>query len=86
MYLIVIRNKPYYVEVSKRKNKKYDVYTDGKYLLSYGDNRYAHYYDQFGHYSHLNHLDSKRKKLFYARHGKTNDVNSGLFWSSRFLW
>ena len=85
MYQVVIRKKPYYVVVSNRKNKKYDVYANGKYLLSFGSSLHQHYYDRFGHYSHLNHLDPKRKKLFYARHGKTNDVNSALYWS-RYLW
>lgn len=85
MYEVIIRRKKYIVVPSRKKDKKYDVYVDGKYLLSFGSRAYEHYYDRFGYYSDLNHLDKKRRKLFYARHGKTNDVKSALYWS-KYLW
>ena len=47
---IKINNKIYDVVKSNRKNKKYDVYQNNKYLLSYGDSRYQHYFDKFGLY------------------------------------
>ena len=47
----------YTFKVSKKQNKKYDVYKNNKYLLSFGDTRYSQYFDKIGHYSHLNHND-----------------------------
>jgi hypothetical protein len=75
----------YNVYPSKRKNKKYDVFKDNKYLLSFGDNRYEHYKDKIGHYKDLNHNDEKRKELYYKRHGKANKYSAKWF-SHKFLW
>ncbi len=65
--------------------KKYDVYKNGKLIARFGDRLYAHYKDKIGHYKHLDHLDRKRRALFYARHGK-GEKYSPLWFSSRFLW
>ena len=78
--------KGYLVKKSTRKHKKYDVYHNNKYLLSFGDNRYQQYYDKIGSYSKLNHNDLNRKRLYYARHGETNDKNSAKYWSNKYLW
>lgn len=70
---------------SKRKNKKYDVYKNDKYLLSFGDSRYQQYYDRLGLYSHLNHCDKKRRNLYYKRHGKAKP-NTAKYYSHKYLW
>lgn len=75
-----------FVAPSKRKNKKYDVYKRGKYITSFGDNRYKHYFDKIGFYSKLNHNDEKRKELYYKRHGTKADFESAKYFSHRFLW
>ena len=76
------------VKVSTRKHKKYDVYKDGKYLLSFGDQRYEHYHDKFGHYSHMDHNDEVRREKFRARFGGKdyNDPSGALYWSWHYLW
>ena len=60
--------------VSTAKNKKYSVYVvkDGrKRLIHFGDSRYGQYHDKLGNYTHLDHNDPERKRLYYARHGPT---------------
>lgn len=77
-----------------RKNKKYSVLVlnpktqQYEYLLSFGDARYDHYKDstKLKLWSHLDHNDENRKRLYYARHGETDDINSARWWSNRFLW
>lgn len=83
-----MKNKNYIIIPSQRKNKKYDVYIDGEYLLSFGDKNYSQYHDQFGYYSHLDHNDEKRRDNYRARHKHTNinDPNYPAYWSMKFLW
>lgn len=69
-----------------RKNKKYDVYKDNKYILWFGDVRYSHYYDKIGTYKDLNHNDEKRKEAYYKRHGLTDDIYWAKWWSNNILW
>lgn len=78
----------YTVIPSVRQLKKYDVYKDGKYLLSYGDIRYGHYYDKFKFYSDLDHLDDRRRYLYRIRHqyDHIKDPNYPGFWSYHYLW
>lgn len=78
----------YIVKVSNRKHKKYDVFFKNKYLLSFGDTRYQHYYDKFMYYSHLNHLDLKRREKYRERHRSTNKDNPkySAYWSWWYLW
>ena len=50
----------YSFKISKRKNKKYDVFKNGKYLVSFGGIKpdgtpYMQYYDKIGKYSKYNH-------------------------------
>jgi hypothetical protein len=74
--LVKVGSKNYNIIKSKNKNKKYDVYYDGpggtfgKKLFSFGASGYEHYYDRLGLYSNLNHLDKKRRELYYKRHNK----------------
>ena len=76
----------YSFKVSTRKNKKYDVFKDNKYLTSFGDKRYEHYYDKIGHYSNLNHLDKVRRDNYYKRFGKTSKFESPKYFSHNYLW
>lgn len=90
--------KDYKIKVSEKKNKKYDVYKNGKYLLSFGGDpkKYEHYMDKLGYYSHLDHMDSKRRKAYYKRHHPDAEtpeeaimntpIDSAKFWSSLLMW
>lgn len=69
---------------STRKNKKYMVRVNNK-LLHFGDNRYQQYKDKIGLYSMLDHGDPKRKKAYYARHGKAVTYSPKWF-SHNYLW
>jgi len=78
----------YEIRISTRANKKYDVFRQGVYLLSFGDKRYGQYKDitPLRAYASLNHLDPKRRTQYYQRHGDTNDKSSAKWWSHHFLW
>jgi len=75
--------------VSKVKNKKYSVYVKGENgkpkLISFGDKRYQQFKDKLGHYKHLDHGDTQRKKNYYSRHGKENKKNSAKYFSKKNL-
>ena len=78
---------------SKVKNKKYtaiirDRETLREYRVHFGDKRYEHYFDKIGMYSHLNHLDKKRRRNFRHRHKRNYDPNtySPAYFSWRYLW
>jgi len=71
------------IKPSRRKNKKIDIYKDGKFITSVGDvryNDYPTYIDKFGY----DYAD-ERRKLYYKRHGKTI---RGLkdFYAKELLW
>tara|TARA_R110000782_G_scaffold136576_2_gene229011 strand:- start:1526 stop:1783 length:258 start_codon:yes stop_codon:yes gene_type:complete len=74
---------------STAKNKKYAVYImkDGKKRkINFGDSRYGQFKDKVGAFSSLDHGDPKRRKAYFARHGRTTDKNTALYWSNRILW
>ena len=75
---------------SKAKYKKYSVYVKGNKgkpkLIHFGDNRYQHFKDKIGDYSHLDHGDPQRKKNYYSRHGKATSKDSAKYWSHKILW
>ena len=75
---------------SSAKNKKYSVYVKGpngnKKLIHFGDKRYPHYKDKLGHYRSKDHMDPKRRKSYYARHGPATDKNTPKYWSHKILW
>jgi hypothetical protein len=76
-----------FVAPSTRKNKKYDAYKDGKYLASFGDIRYQHFFDKIGAYSYLNHYDEKRRQNYLKRHNKDLfNFNKAGFFSFYYLW
>lgn len=74
------------IRVSTRKNKKYDVYINDKYLLSFGDDRYQQYKDKLGHYSYLDHNDKKRRDNYYSRFGKQATPRTAKYYSHKYLW
>lgn len=78
----------YYFLVPKTGNKKYKAYDKktNKFLAAFGDKRYQQYRDRIGHYSNQNHNSSKRKELYYARHGKSSKKHSSKYFSHKYLW
>ena len=72
---------------SNLKNKKYMVMTK-KGIIHFGDKRYQHFKDKIGLYKHLDHLDPKRKELYYKRHGDryTKNKETAKYWSHNILW
>ena len=76
----------YTFKVSKKQNKKYDVYKNNKYLLSFGDTRYSQYFDKLGHYSHLNHQDKTRLDRYYKRFGKKAKPDTARWFAHNYLW
>ena len=78
----------YSFKVSIRKNKKYDVYKDNKYLLSFGSKSNFHYFDStpIKYYSYLNHLDEKRRENYYKRFGKKAKPDTAKWFSHNYLW
>lgn len=78
----------YTIRPSRREFKKYDVFKNEKYITSFGDIRYEHYYDKFGFYSKLNHLDKDRRRSYRQRHANDNidDPEYAGYWSWKYLW
>lgn len=76
-----------FVAPSRRKNKKYDVYLDGEYVLSFGDKRYEQFKDKIGYYSSMDHNDRDRRSNYINRHRKDIDNygNAGYF-AYNYLW
>ena len=78
----------YIFKVSTRKNKKYDVYKNDKYITSFGDRRYQHYEDRTpnNYYWNLNHYDKKRRENYYKRFGNEPAYQSAKYFSHKYLW
>lgn len=79
------------VAPSTHKNKKYDVFHNSKYLVSFGDNRYQQYHDKIGYYSHLDHKNPQRRQNYRLRHSNDisvleNDPCGAGWWSWHYLW
>ncbi len=74
--------------ISRRKGKKYDVYKDGKYLVSFGSLGYQQFKDKtpVKAYSHLDHGDKDRRKRYYQRHGEKAVFESAKWFSHKYLW
>lgn len=66
------------VKPSTRKNKKLDVFKDGKKVGSIGDIRFEDFNI---------HKSKKRRDLYKARHSKyRNKVGTNSFFADRILW
>ena len=76
--------------VSSAKNKKYSVYvksaSGNKKLIHFSDTQYGQYKDKLGHYKSKDHLDQKRRKAYYTRHGAATNKNTSKYWSHKILW
>lgn len=84
-----------FVAPSKRKLKKYDVYSSktGEYITSFGaihplGQPYEQYFDKISFYKDYNHENKERRKLYRLRHknDKLSDKTSAGFFSWFFLW
>ena len=85
--------KLYKIMKSTRKHKKYMVYVKannkrGYKLIHFGSSRHQQYKDKtpLKLYSHLDHKDEKRKKLYYKRHGKYAKKDTPKYFSHMYLW
>ncbi len=78
---------------SLTKNKKYDAILKNKETgqikkIPFGQLPYEHYKDSTGLnlYSHLDHLNEKRRELYYKRHNKQYPKFSADYFSKKYLW
>tara|TARA_R110002020_G_scaffold298005_2_gene513725 strand:- start:416 stop:682 length:267 start_codon:yes stop_codon:yes gene_type:complete len=73
------------IEKSEKKNKKYKVKHNGKYI-HFGDSRYEHFKDTTGLklYSVLDHNDKKRQKNYCKRSAGIKDKNGNLTKNNKF--
>ena len=76
----------YSFKVSTRKNKKYDIYKNGKYLLSFGSKTHQQYQDKIGYYKNLDHNDKVRRDNYYKRFGKSAKKDTAKWFSHNYLW
>ena len=73
---------------SDRKNKKLFTIVDGK-QIHFGDSRYEQYFDKTGIWTHKNHNDKERRRLYLARakaNPNWNDPRSAAYHAIRVLW
>lgn len=72
------------IKPSIKKNKKIDVYKDGVFIVSIGDNRYKDYPTYLdegkGNLTYAN----ERRRLYNIRH--KNDNNLAGFYAKKILW
>jgi|TARA_R110000787_G_scaffold135656_3_gene247973 hypothetical protein len=71
--------------------KKYWVYVKadnkrGYKKIGFGHKDYGQFKDKLGGYKSLDHGDPKRKKAYYARHGKATSKDTAKYWSHKILW
>ena len=71
---------------SRLKSKKYDVYNNGRYIVSFGGLGYSQYYDKIGHYASLDNLSVKRRELYYRRHNMAPKFESADYFAKTYLW
>jgi len=87
-WIVKVKKNTYIVKKSTRKTKKYDVFDiDGKYILSFGANGYAQFFDKLGAYRKYDNNNKIRRDNYFKRFGShNNDLNSPKFWSHEILW
>jgi hypothetical protein len=86
------------IRISHKKNKKYDIFINGKWL-SFGDKRYEHYKtsDLIPYQLHIyeEHHDLKRRQSYLKRalniknkfgQYTKDDINSPNYYAIRLLW
>lgn len=69
---------------SKNKNKKIDVYKDGEYICSIGDNRYKDFPTFFEKDGYK--IAFQRRQLYHMRHAKDDVEGTPGYYSLRILW
>jgi hypothetical protein len=84
--MIKIKLDNYEFKKSSKKNKKYDVFKNKKFIVSFGDKRYQQYNDKIGLFKNLNHNDEKRKNNYYSRFGKDAKNETAKYFSHKYLW
>lgn len=74
--------------ISPLAHKKYRVILSNGKHVDFGDKRYQQYKDStpLKAYSYLDHLDKKRRDLYYARHSKDYPPYSADWLSKKYLW
>lgn len=85
-WIIKLNDKTFNIKVSRRKSKKYDLFENDKYILSFGASDYPQYFDKLGYYKDFNHNNDKRRENYYKRFGPSNDIYSAKYWSHNVLW
>ena len=66
------------IKPSTLKNKKLDVFKNGRKITSIGDIRYSDY---------LQHKDEERRKRYKQRHEKhRHEVGTASYYADRILW
>lgn len=84
------------IKISERKDKKYKVYVEGKWI-HFGDKNYQHYKDwtPLNKYKNKNHLDTERWLRYRKRHQAIllknskpayKDIHQPAYWSYNYLW
>jgi hypothetical protein len=77
---------------SQKKNKKYDVFKNGRFLASFGAIKnngipYEHYYDKIKLFSAYNHYDELRRMNYAKRHKKDLGKKESAGWFAyNYLW
>jgi hypothetical protein len=70
---------------SDKKNKKIDVYKNGKYIVSIGDDRYNDYPYYLSKYG--KEYANYRRDLYWIRHNKDiYNYGSAGYYAARILW
>lgn len=74
--------------ISPNSKKKYRVILSDGRKVDFGAREYSQYKDTtpLKAYSHLDHLDKKRRERYYARHNKDYPKYSADWLSKTFLW
>ena len=73
------------IRASTKKNKKIDVYKNGKFICSIGDNRYL----DFPTYQAKYNLEyaKKRQALYHLRHNKEKNITGTAgYYAFHILW
>lgn len=96
--MVVVENPNKYIHIgfekSHLKSKKYNAIlqnTDNDLIkrVPFGSSAYEHYKDStgLGHWSHKDHLDRERRRLYRARHkGEEKKKFSSGYFSWKYLW
>lgn len=73
---------------SPLKNKKYRAILPNNKHVDFGDSRYQQYKDTtgLGLYTHKDHLDKERRRLYRLRHKRPTNKNTAGYFSWKYLW